>query len=344
MLESDDTLFLNVSLNNSSNSSINDSNQSLSSFDSPAVNLNSALIVPNTLKRKSTDGLVVTTCKKRLLDDTSFGESSVTDEDLLQIQTNNFIFEQYSQNYFNTQFKQVVNITDEDVQNETEIERASHTTLSLTQMFNDDFENDIHDMVLPCNQSQMFLEAVKTIGQLPRQPTQKLDELNGTTYKSKNGSVYIELQRSMQVENETNVIDDDFVDAELSQAMKSSQYRREIESDFAKCQETISRIDNLNDSSRSVDMNVALNLSVDPLHGLDEINWNSPVVRSQALTSPSSLIKKRLSMRKSLDNGQVLTKPLINTKFSPMGNYFGLPATVKSLIKEYKGIDELYGE
>lgn len=343
MLETDDTLFLNVSVDSKqTNSSIDDFNGSVSSNDSPEVNLNSALIVPKSVKRKSTDG-ISTTCKKRLLDDVSFGETSITDTELLQIDT----FEQFSQRYFNSQFKQVENIIDEDVRTETQIQRTQSiaTKLNLTQIFNDDFEDDIHDMVMPCNQSQMFMEAVKAIGQVPIQPTQKLEELNGTTYKSKNGNVYIELQRSKQAENETNVIDDDFVGPELSQAIKSTQYLQEIEDAFVQCEESICNVDNLNESSRSIDMNVAMNMSSDPLHGLNEINWNSPLmVRTPIRTPPSSLIKNRLAMfSKNKENVAVKTRPIVSTKFSPMGNFFGLPATVKSLIREYKGIDELYG-
>lgn len=324
---------------------INVTNASLYSYDSPEVNLNSAIIVKSS-KRKSTGDSDIT-CKKRLLDDDSFGETYVTDTQLMQIDTSNQIgsFHQFSQVYFHSQFKQVANVTDEDVRNETQADRPSSmaTKLNLTQIFNDDFEDDIQDMEVPINQSQMFLDAVKAIGQVPRDPTQKLEELNGTTYKSRNGNVYVELQRTMQAENETNVIDDDFVYAELSQAMKSTQYEREIEEKFEKCHETICNIDNLNESNRSVDMNEA---STDPLHGLNEINWNSPVVRTPVRTTPSSFIKSRLGMlsRNKENVQQVKTRPIVQTKFCPMGNYFGLPATVKNLIKEYKGIDELYGE
>lgn len=322
------------------------------SSESPDENLNRALIAPNSLKRKSTEG-VVTTCKKRLLDDTSFEEKYVTDSEFLLIQSgqvnalkNGPLTEQFSQHYFSTQFEKAKVITnDPPNESESQVERNSLnvTKLNLTQMFNDDFEDDIQDIDMPCNQSQMFLEAAKKIGQLPRHPSQKLEELNGTIFKSKNASIYIQLQRTMHEENETNVVDDDFVDPELSQAMISSQYRKEIEDDFAKCEETICNMSNLHESSRSIDMNVALNMSCDPLLGVNEINWNSPLIRRP--TPPSSLVKSRLAMfSKNKELVQATPKPHTQTHFLSAGPYFGLPIEVKSLIKEYKGIDELYGE
>lgn len=351
LLQSDDSFFLNIPLDNI-NSSIGENNISLSSFASPEENLNEALIAPNSLKRKSTEG-IDTTCKKRLLDDISFGETSVTDSELLQIQScqpANLIEEshrsdeQLSHDYFATQFRQVKVIAD-DTCNASQAER-NVTKLNLTQIFNDDFEDVIHDFVLPCDQSQMFLETAKTIGQLPRHPSQKLEELNGTIYKSKNATMYIELQRTMEAENETNVIDDDFVDPELSQAMKSTQYQREIEGNLAKCEKTLCNNENLNESCRSIDMNVALNMSpADPCRGLIDINWNSPMIQG-VRTPPSSLIKKRLSMfSKTRESAQSTPKPSTpKTNFRPIGPFFGLPIAVKSLIKEYKGIDELYGK
>lgn len=351
MLQSDDSFFLNIPLDNL-NSSIGDNNISVSSFDSPVDNLNEALIAPNSLKRKSAEG-IVTTCKKRLLDDISFEETSVTDSELLQIQSCQLAHliedshrsdEQLSHDYFVTQFRQVKVIAD-DTCNASQAER-NVTRLNVTQIFNDDFEDVISDFVLPCDQSQMFLETAKTIGQLPRHPSQKLEELNGTIYKSKNATMYIELQRTMEAENETNVIDDDVVDPELSQAMKSTQYRREIECSFAKCEQTICNNENLNESCRSIDMNVALNMSTDadPCRGVIDINWNSPMVQG-VRTPPSSLIKKRLSMfAKTRESAQSTPKPSTPTNFRPIGPFFGLPIAVKSLIKEYKGIDELYGK
>ncbi|XP_037030980.1 helicase POLQ-like [Bradysia coprophila] len=362
MLDLDDTVFLNVSLE-SADSPINETDINLSSFDSPDVNLNTALIIPHSLKRKSSEG-IAPTCKKRLLDDVSFDETFVSDTELLQIQSGQIqpiesrpcSFERYSQLYFSSQFEQVENVTDEDVRNETQIDQSCSTVtkLNLTQMFNDDFENDIQDMDVPCNQTQMFLDTVKAIGQVPKDPTQKLEELDGTMYKSKNGNIYIQLQRSMEAKNETNVIDDDYVDAELSQAIKSSQYLREIEDDFAKCEKTICNIGNLNESDRSIlnenspsaDIDVALNKSDEALHGLSNmsaINWNSPMVRASQDTPKSSFIKTRLAMSsKNRQNVQTTPKSIVTTKFSPMGSYYGLPTTVKSLIKDYKGIDELY--
>lgn len=359
MLDLDDSVFLNVSFE-SADSPINHADVNLSSFDSPGVNLNTALIVPPSLKRKSSEG-IVTTCKKRLLDDVSFDETFVSDTELMQIQSGQLqpieplhgSFEEFSQQYFSSQFKQVENVTVGDVRNATQInpsQSTATTNLSLTQMFNDDFENDIQDMQMPCNQSQMFLDTVKAIGQVPREPTHKLEELDGTVYKSKNGNIYIQLQRTMQVENDTNVIDDDYVDAELSQAIKSSQYLREIEDDFAKCEKTICNIDR-NENSRSVldesnppaDINVVLNKSDELLHGLSAINWNSPVVR--ASQDKSSFIKNRLAISlKNQKNVQTTPKSIVTTRFSPMGSYYGLPTTVKTLIKDYKGIDELYGK
>lgn len=447
MLQSDDTLFLNVQLDNA-NSSIGDSNLSLSSAESPEISLNSALIAPdvnnsNSLKRKSSEG-IDTTCKKRLLDDVSFGETSVTDTEFLRIPTDNVNAmaetycsnEQFSQLYFSTQFERDKETADEatDV---AQIQRSSSTVtkLTLTQMFNDDFVDDIDGIDVFWADSQMFLETVKTIGQLPVHPTQKLDELVGATYKSKNASIYvqlqrstkeenesnvnddsyvdpqlsshqarksvqycrelekdfakceqtirnidnlnesgrsidmnvaldmsadgtpckrnnasiyIQLQRSMQVENESNVNDDNFVDPELSQAIKSTQYRREIEEDFAKCEQTICNIDKVNETSRSIDMNAALDLSTGLLRGLNDMdwNWNSPVIPARTAHTPlSALVKKKLAVfSKSRETLLATPKLLTPTYFSNMGPFFDLPISVKSLIKEYKGIDELYGK
>lgn len=349
MLQSDDTLFLNVRLDTASTSICDES--SSSSFDSPELNLNRALIAStNGLKRKS-DEVMVTRCKKRLLDDVSFGEMSVTDAQKWQanIAEDNSILQNCSneqaedpQLYFSSQFQVDKEVLDA-APNESKIEGNSvgdPEKLTLTQMFNDDFDDDIEGFLVECNQSQKFLDVAKAHTQLPAHPSQKLEKLNGTTFKGNNASIYVQLQRSMQLENDDNVNDDNFVDLELSQAIKSTQYRDEIEADFNQCEEVICNIDNLNESKRSVDMNDALNVS--------DINWNSPCPFTTERTPPTSVVKKRLAefskRRLSLLKDQTISSPAKLTSFTSMGPFFGLPTKVQSLIKEYKGIDELYGK
>lgn len=358
LLQSDDSIFLNLTLDNVE-SPIGNNNSNFPSFESPEINLSRALIAPNLLKRKSSEGMEVT-CKKRLLDDVSFEETSVTDTQLLQANagvdnptdhsfsrcSNEQFLVHDPELFFNTQFELEKEFK-ADFQKESQIERNSLnvTKLNLTQVFNDDFEEEIQENAAPesCKQSQMFLDIAKTMTQMPRHQTQKLEELDGRVYKSKNASMYIELQRSMQLENETNVIDDNFVDPELSQAIKTTQYRKEIEADFNKCEKTIRNFDNLNDSNRSVDLNNAFNID-DLNEDAKEINWNSPYTPA---VNASSVVKKRLAeFSKSRDSSMNdhSGSSFILPDFAAKGPFFGLPIEVKDLIREYKGIDKLYGK
>lgn len=81
---------------------------------------------------------------------------------------------------------------------------------------------------------------------------------------------------------------------------------------------------------------------------MDE-NWPKMVANGKSETDSNATIgrlERTNSNGKSNSNAQTVAKasPVTAANFYVMGSYFGLPLKVKKLIKEFKGIDDLYGK
>lgn len=280
--------------------------------------------------------------------------------------------------------------------------------LKLTQLFGDDNDND-NDFTSDTTKqqsSQRFLNDIQKSDEITAASqrislnSQNVQQLNVamstcTIYKSKNASEYMELQRSMQEINEDNVNDDNFLDVELSQAYKSTQYRREILSEINQCERSVADISNLPPLDENVSSQTALPQVDDinwteqfvtspirkpmkaaaasviiqstqrqaaPSHdtelaNIENMNWTekfdvSPMRNSAATVkplemTPTTIIRERLKANK-IRLGMLESPPRTSTSstsksFTNLGPFFGLPLQVQRLIKDFKGIDHLYG-
>lgn len=217
---------------------------------------------------------------------------------------------------------------------------SSKTIVLSTQILTDDITFD--DMP-QC--SQVFLHDVRQVE--PVDPPSGFIE-PVTVYTSiKNATSYIELQREMLEENIANLEDDNFLDAELSQAYRSTQYRRELEKVFDHCEKSICNNksgDEMDDSSSH-------------MVGLDNMDWTQSEFEAKTLDkkvptvlpktpmfSPTNYVRRRLEDFKNKSASPRINAVTPATSFQGLGPFFGLPLLVKSLIRDYKGISELYGK
>lgn len=281
--------------------------------------------------------------------------------------------------------------------------------LKLTQLFGDDDDNDddtFQNESTKQQSSQRFLSDIQKLDHVIEASQQKhhinsqnVPEINNyTIYKSKNASEYMELQRTMQEINEDNVNDDNFLDQELSQAYKSSQYRREILSEINQCERSVADISNLPPPEENIDVPPVMLPQVDDINwtekfvtspirnkvvdrykssqqpgtskhhphesqlaNIENMNWTekfdlSPmrnnttaVVRPLAEMTPTKIIRERLLANKirlgMIESPPRCTRATTTTSkgFTNLGPFFGLPLQVQRLIKDFKGIDHLYG-
>lgn len=126
-------------------------------------------------------------------------------------------------------------------------------------------------------------------------------------------------QRSMEARNEENVIDDD---VSISQ-YQDSQFQRELQQNFNALESSI--LHKNGDASP---------LSQSVLMGISKIDWEDESFKVESKKTPQT----------QTAFGNVKLAPVSSSPFPELGNFFGLPAKVKALIQEFKGIDELYGE
>lgn len=266
--------------------------------------------------------------------------------------------------------------------------------LKLTQLFLDDDDNDEPSTDHAAIQSsQRFLQDVQQ-SQIVIVPSSQQPQPPCTVYRSKNASEYMELQRSMQAINEDNLNDDNFLDKELSQAYKSTQYRREIFAEISQCERSVADISNLPPPEHETTIRPVLQ----PLPDVDDINWTeqfivspirrptvvakfkspmathasqlanienmnwtekfdtSPIritgggIRSVVDSTPTTIIRERLKANKvrlGMCESPVVHSSRIGARaskrFQHLGPFFGLPRQCEQLIKDFKGIDKLYG-
>lgn len=218
--------------------------------------------------------------------------------------------------------------------------------------------------------SQIFIEAVRTAAIPETHNSCKHDESFQKIYKSSiTAAAYIEMQRDMHDANENNLNDDNCVDPELSQAYKSTQYRDELQQVFNNYENKVcTGLEMLIDDDWTLipeayinpdqEKAVASNGQPENVAYAVGVDWETPFSdtpvkekpKSAPFMTPTALVQQRLCYRKSLASST--TPPVSRTssfdnpapgEFVPLGPFFGLPETVKTLIRDYKGISNLYG-
>lgn len=371
--------------------------------DSPG--LNNAIIetrggeCDGRFKRKSID-LASLTCKKRLLDPMPLPDwdtrRAASPQPAQQVDDNDPLWPVESE-FFQTQFLRqvdvaigsdnaaVVDVAGDEFPNLSQMFAGGAMTqfeadpppvpLNLTQLFTDDVATDDDDVELP-QSSQIFIDNIRAAHETIGVVSQRMNVLkNATTTNSavfhsiNNASAYIQKQRSMSLENEANLNDDDIcLDPFLSQAYKSTQYRRELEAVFANCEKSVCEgMDELKEND--VDSNAAKNISLDSQDWAQSFSEPPPLpppplqlaeADPSPFTTPTKFVRQRLSARRSGGSGggnstispnssTFLAPPKLKSAnsyqaFTPLGPFYGLPLKVKGLIRDYKGIHELYGE
>lgn len=304
--------------------------------------------IPSNFKRKSEE---LTNCpmsfKKRLYDQNDGSESPTT----------NRLSNKWSMNeteFFHTQFfKQIdketaaaKNVSQYDKlcnQNQldcsleynsidnTQQRKKLIKSLNLTQMFCDDdvednfplmdqkvLEHKVPTGTIDMQSSQLFFNDIKNVNIMVEPIIQLPDITDHVIYESTtNASAYIEKQRSMLTENEYNLNDDNFLDSDLSQAYKSSQYRRELEEIFDACEKTICKdVTDENEeipSEKSVQSKIEVHSKsqVDVsahnntlLREIENMNWSQPFItptkcnvlkKKSPLVTPTSIVQQRLT-------------------------------------------------
>lgn len=146
---------------------------------------------------------------------------------------------------------------------------------------------------------------------------------------------YLQLQRSMEMENEENINQDDFNFDLLNQ---STQFHRNVEDTFNECERTIRGLDEFERSEMDVG-----EIRQETDHNAEDINLSD---------FREEFDKTYLGNGNQFKpNGEAITAskpakllPVPASNFCNLGPFFGLPNRVKSLIREFKGIDDLYGK
>lgn len=147
-------------------------------------------------------------------------------------------------------------------------------------------------------------------------------------------------------ENHANLLDDQ-VDSQLARKYDSSQQKREMEQVFAQCERTL--IDVSNVELQPVDD------AADPVRMVDDINWEDDVTIAEGggqkkpddRSILNSIFNKRSSLAAEVGSPKVVARksgPLVSSHFQDRGPFFGLPLKVKHLLKNYRGIENMYGE
>lgn len=150
---------------------------------------------------------------------------------------------------------------------------------------------------------------------------------SGTVQTSqRTGAKYVQRQRSMVNRNEENVMEDDVLFVAQVQEC-TSQYQRELEEAFDECEKSI-----LNDKNNETNASC--------FNGISKIIWDEDGDDMMVGINTPSQAKKVIQTQTS--HGAVQLAPVSSATFTEMGPFFGLPLKVKKLIKEFKGIDELY--
>lgn len=180
------------------------------------------------------------------------------------------------------------------------------------------------------NCSQLFMQEVAREPNRPlTQPILSQQHISRTQQEAQENNVsysqYIRNEYTMLEENRANVLDD-HVDTQLVREYDSSQRRSNIEEDFRICEQ------NLTDMSN--------------------INWDESVagVRPPPLAATKTQLgsifgKTRLNGQAAQDSPKRVARksaPLVSSHFQNKGPFYGLPNKIKDLLKEFRGITDMY--
>lgn len=163
----------------------------------------------------------------------------------------------------------------------------------------------------------------------------QIDNANFARYKS-NGTMneYLALQRSMHEENAQNVHNDDFDMERLNDAV---QLHQRVENTFNECERTIRGLARHTDMEESDEF--ASDIAGNENFNLSEFKDEFEKTYAEETNKPD----QSLQNVRSIKTPTRPTLPVSTALFSHLGPFFGLPDKVRALIKEYKGIGELYG-
>uniref|UniRef100_A0A336LTU1 CSON004458 protein n=1 Tax=Culicoides sonorensis TaxID=179676 RepID=A0A336LTU1_CULSO len=190
------------------------------------------------------------------------------------------------------------------------------------------FDPDQNDVASP--QTQKIITRIKST----------FDEGTQIHYSQKTGAHYVQKQRTMVEKNEENIIDDDVSICQNSQ-IYTTQFRRDLERVFDDCEKSIldSKDNELKHETSKCENNVPSKEDIvnEAVKGISRIDWDDDDfdVKSQEIVS-------KYTVKTQSSHGRNKLAPISSSTFNELGPFFGLPLKVKHLIKEFKGIDELY--
>lgn len=234
---------------------------------------------------------------------------------------------------------------------------VSNDLKDLKSSFLDDNDDELLSNIDACvpQSSQQFLSDVKQfVGQndqinsdhsmiFTNTQLDQIDVVNFVAYQSnRTMNEYLALQRTMHEENEQNVHEDNFA---VDRQNVSTQFHRKFESTFNECERTIRGLDETNvlnellveNNVPDYVNNTVLDLNLNYTELAEEFNstYSDEVIRGRML---------EMEQQQQTDSFVRPNVPVPAALFCNKGPFYGMPVVVKSLIKEYKGINDLYGE
>nr|XP_019557458.2 helicase POLQ-like [Aedes albopictus] len=176
------------------------------------------------------------------------------------------------------------------------------------------------------NCSQLLLEEVARDPHRPLTQTgihrdHPENRINDLTY-----SQYVRHEYSMLEENRANVADDE-VDHDLAQEFdRRSQNRTMVEADLQICDQVLADWSNIgwDEIADEAGPSTAAKSRLDDIFGKKS---NGPR-RTVTMDSPKQVAKK--------------AAPLVSSHFQDLGPFYGLPNRIRELLKEFRGITEMY--
>ncbi|XP_058460834.1 helicase POLQ-like [Malaya genurostris] len=237
---------------------------------------------------------------------------------------------------------------------DNELNRIKNASVANTSHVEEDMEEA--DDLIPCYQktdnincSQLFMEEVDKFGKkaITRIGTPLNSNETFSIVKNKFiGSQYIRLERSILEENLANLADDQ-VNSQLASEYDSTQKRKHIQNIFDEFERTLADVRNIAQEPTADEVN-------EEAQALAKINWDQNMtidgespVRKNDRVQLNGIFSKRtfLGNRNGSDSPKVVARksaPLVSSHFQDKGPFFGLPNIVKTLLRDYRGINEMY--
>lgn len=227
--------------------------------------------------------------------------------------------------------------------------QQQHKLNTSNAIFNDDEEVD--EVPHELQSSQIFLDDLSKFNtnldsavniSINNSISLNCSQLNLTNYdgfdvykNDKTFTEYLQLQRSMNAENKHNVNECDL--SQLLNNCYQTQFQQEIENDFNECEKTIRH---LKEDSEESDDKLLENIDLDG-QMLMKMAEENKLNEKDVIPPPKEFCTD--NFKKPIGTAQPPRLPVSTSTFCILGPFFGLPKKVERLIKEYKGIDDLYG-